>query len=104
MFLIIWEYQIKAAHLREFEEIYSADGTWTRLFQKSKAFLGTELIRDEKDPRRYLTIDRWTSAQGYELFRFQWNAEYAALDAQCERLTEEETLLGKWETVFCETR
>lgn len=104
MYIILWEYQIKAERAQEFEKMYAPTGAWTKLFQKSNGFLGTEFIRDEKNHRRYITIDRWMSAHEYELFRLQWNAEYAALDAECQGLTDRETLLGKWETVSPETR
>jgi hypothetical protein len=98
MYLIIWEYQVRAEHSTEFEEIYSATGAWAQLFQKSKDYLGTELLSDEGHAYRYITIDRWTSTLAYASFLSEWNDEYARLDAQCEGLTERETLLGKWET------
>jgi len=99
MYVIIWEYQVRADHLAEFERIYSTDGAWPELFKKSEGFLETELLRDRKHPHRYITIDRWTSSAHYEAFLSQWKTEYAALDAQCEGLTESETLLGRWKVI-----
>ena len=52
MYVIIWKYRVKADHVTEFEEIYSATGAWAKLFQKSKGYLGTELLSDEGHPRR----------------------------------------------------
>jgi heme-degrading monooxygenase HmoA len=104
MYVLIWEYQVKTDRLVEFEEIYSPTGAWTKLFQKSKGYVETELLRDASDPHRYITIDRWMSSQEYEAFLFQWKTEYATIDAQCEGLTERETLLGKMETDFRKTR
>ena len=98
MYVIIWEYQVRAETVAAFEEIYSATGVWKQLFQKSEGFLGTELLSDEGHPGRYITIDRWASSQEYETFLSEWRNAYADLDAQCEGLTEQETLLGKWET------
>jgi heme-degrading monooxygenase HmoA len=98
MYVIIWEYQVKAEFTAQFEESYSASGVWSRLFQKSKGYLGTELLAHEESPNRYITIDRWASSQDYASFLSEWKLEYADLDAQCEGLTAEETLLGKWET------
>lgn len=98
MHVIIWEYQVRAEHVAEFEKIYSATGAWSKLFQKSKGYLGTELLSDEGPPRRYITIDRWSSSEGYAAFLSEWKDEYAKLDAACAELTERETLLGKWET------
>jgi hypothetical protein len=40
--------------------------------------------------RLYLTMDGWESRQAYEEFRAKHGAEYAALDKQCEDLTEME--------------
>jgi heme-degrading monooxygenase HmoA len=104
MYVIIWEYQVRAERLAEFEEIYSASGAWARLFQNSEGFLGTELLRDEAATHRYLTIDGWRASRDYEAFLQQWQTEYAALDRQCEGLTNQETLLGKWESISRGTR
>ncbi len=103
MYVIIWEYQVKADRVANFEKIYSANGKWAELFRKDESFLGTELLRDENHPHRYITIDRWTSLQDYESFLSRWKTEYAILDAQCGMLTEQETLLGKWESILLET-
>lgn len=102
--MIIWEYQVKPAHAAEFEEIYSADGPWARLFQKNAGFLGTQLLREHGNMAHYITIDRWESLHDYEAFQAQWKTEYEALDSECEGLTEQETFLGKWETIPRETR
>ena len=104
MYVIIWEYQVRADGMTVFRESYSPTGAWAKLFQKSKGYLETELLRDASDLHRYITIDRWMSSQEYEAFLFQWKTEYATIDAQCEGLTERETLLGKLETDFHETR
>ena len=98
MYVIIWEYHVRAEHVAEFEEIYSGTGVWSKLFQKSKAYLGTELLFDESHPQRYMTIDRWTSSRGYASFLTNWKDEYAKLDAECAELSEREALLGKWKT------
>ena len=97
MFFIIWEYHVRAEHIAEFEEIYSATGAWAELFQNSKDYLGTELLSDVKNSLRYLTIDRWTSAQEYASFLAEWKNEYEELDAQCDKFAEKESLVGKWE-------
>ena len=98
MYVIIWEYQVRSKNISEFEKIYSPTGAWAELFKKGEGYKGTELFLDETNPQRYITIDRWTSAQNYQNFHEQWKEEYEALDALCAGLTENETLLGKWET------
>ena len=100
----MWEFQVKSERIAEFEQTYGLGGKWADLFKNGNGFLGTELLRDPEDPRRYVTIDRWVSSADHELFLSQWKNEYDALDSQCEGLTERETLLGKWKAVGYETR
>ncbi|MBL8063807.1 MAG: antibiotic biosynthesis monooxygenase [Anaerolineales bacterium] len=97
MYIIIWEYHVKTEKQAEFEQIYSSPGTWADLFRKAKGYLGTELLHDESDSQRYLTLDRWASKADYEIFLKMWEQEYKALDARCEGLTEQEAPLGKFE-------
>jgi hypothetical protein len=51
------------------------------------------------DETRYLTIDRWQTAQAYEEFRAKYGAEYRELDGACEELTSDERLVGQFEGV-----
>jgi heme-degrading monooxygenase HmoA len=99
MYVIIWEYLARPEHTAEFEVVYVANGAWAQLFQKGPGYLGTELLHDPNDSHRYLTIDRWESLQDYEAFLLHWQAEYAALDERCAELMEQESLLGKWESI-----
>jgi len=96
MYLIIWEYRVKADRVNDFERVYNPGGAWAELFKKSRGYLGTELLRDEENLQRCVTIDRWDTKEDYESFLSQWEKEYKALDAQCEGLTESESCLGKW--------
>ncbi|HEY9529704.1 MAG TPA: antibiotic biosynthesis monooxygenase [Anaerolineales bacterium] len=96
MYVIIWEYQVRAERVAEFEEIYSPAGMWAKLFRKGNGYLGTELLAEKRHAHRYITIDRWRSAQDYESFLVEWKQDYDDLDAQCGGLTENETLLGEW--------
>jgi heme-degrading monooxygenase HmoA len=104
MYTIIWEYRIRTERVDEFEQIYHPGGKWTELFKKGTGYLGSDLLCDPEDKQRYMTIDRWVSSEDYESFLSQWKKEYEALDLQCEGLTEEEALLGKWKAVTYETR
>lgn len=104
MYVIIWEFQVKAEHSVEFEMIYGVTGAWAILFHKQQGYLGTELLRDSQGRERYLTIDRWESLGDYESFLSLWKKEYEALDVLCEGLTENETMIGRWETTEQEAR
>ena len=104
MYVIVWEYYVKADYTAEFEKIYGESGVWVELFERENGYLGTELLRDASYPRRYMTIDRWVSVLDYETFLSKWRKEYEKLDAECEALIEREFLLGKWEWVSTEAR
>jgi len=98
MYIILWEYQVKTEKRAEFVAVYAPNGAWAVLFRKTAGYLGTELLQDETNPERFLTIDRWKSKESFEAFKLQWEKEYKELDAQCEGLTESESLLGRWES------
>jgi hypothetical protein len=60
-------------------------GPGTGFFRESRGFLGTELLRDERNPQRVLTIDRWVSASAYEECRWARGDAYDALDLPAPR-------------------
>ena len=101
---ILWEYHVKEERLKDFERIYGEHGAWTDLFQRGIGYLGTELLVDPQNHQRYMTIDRWVSAQAYNNFLIRCHGEYETLDAECNELFESETLIGKWEVMARETR
>ena len=96
-FVITWEFRVKAGQERRFEEAYGPEGIWAQLFRQGEGFVRTELNRDAKDTRRYLTLDFWESKVAYEEFRADRASDYAAIDAQCESLTEFEQEIGQFE-------
>ena len=95
-FVYVWEFVVDDARRVEFERHYGPRGTWAALFARAHGYLGTELLRDETTPGRYLTLDRWSSASAYRAFREQSAAAYAALDEECEALTRSERALGSF--------
>ena len=92
MYIILWEYTIRAGQEAEFEKIYGISGDWVQLFQKAEGYLGTELLCDS--PQHYITIDHWISSKAYDDFHRKYHAAYKALDARCQPLTEHEKLIG----------
>jgi hypothetical protein len=82
---------------KAFEAAYGPDGDWARLFKRHAEYIGTELNRDIKDPRRYLTMDFWTSENSYESFREHYSAEYRKIDVMCEAMTDSESETGRFE-------
>ena len=95
-FVMVWEFRVRSGKGREFERIYGPDGVWVRFFRRGQGYLRTELIRDLKTPRRYLTIDIWTSREAYSRFKKKNRVEYQAIDERCGALTEDEVKIGEF--------
>jgi heme-degrading monooxygenase HmoA len=96
MFVIIWKYKVKAEFKSEFEKLYGKKGEWVYFFEKSPHYFGTELM---KDAAFYITIDRWDSKKNYDQFLNLNRKEFKIIDKKGEKLTESETLIGKYETI-----
>ena len=96
-YMIAWEFRAKSWSEGSFEEAYGPHGIWAMFFKQSEGFVATELNRNLNDPGRYLTLDLWVSKAAYDQFRGDHAAEYQAIDAQCEALTEHEVELGRFE-------
>ena len=93
-FVILWEFRVKQDQVQAFLPKYGKDGAWTALFRQSSGYLGTDLLRDEWDKRRFVTVDRWVSAAAYEDFQWHHQQEYDALDRECASLFESQQRLG----------
>src|SRR5262245_13640649 len=68
MYVLMWTYDVSAEREAEFVRVYAGDGDWARLFARGAGYLGTELLADLAVPRRYLTVDRWTTAAAFSTF------------------------------------
>ena len=99
MLVHVWEYRVRAEVEAEFRHAYGPEGDWVRLFRRGSGHVETLLLADATVPGRYLTIDRWESAEAYETFRERFADEYAALDRRCERLTTREVAVGAFTEV-----
>ena len=99
MLVIVWEYMARRDRLEEFETLYRPDGAWVDLFKKSPGFVSTTLMRDIKDPLRFVIADRWMSEESYEAFKREFAAEYEKLTARGERSFRAERLVGRFEIV-----
>ncbi|HZQ25400.1 MAG TPA: antibiotic biosynthesis monooxygenase family protein [Terriglobales bacterium] len=93
-YLRLHEFLVKPGCEAEFERIYGSAGDWVKLFREAEGYEGTELLLDSARPRRYVTIDRWTSESAYNAFQSQFGKRYTSLDLACERLNELEKALG----------
>jgi len=91
---IIWEFVVREECRGQFELAYGPGGAWSKLFSDSPGFRGTTLLRDEYDPRRYLTIDIWDSVDQREQCLSERKDEYAEMDTAFTEWTESEKDVG----------
>lgn len=94
MIVYVWEYRVPAASESEFRRHHGPESSWVRQFRRSPDHIETLLLHDAATPGRYVTIDRWESAEAYGAFRERFAGEYAELDSRCEQLTTREVDLG----------
>ena len=99
MLVIVWEYMVRPDRLDEFETLYRPDGPWVDLFKKSPGFLSTTMMRDTRDPHRFVIADRWTSEAAHESFKREHAAGYDDLSERGERLHRAEHLIGRFHFV-----
>ena len=97
MHVRVWTYRVAPGREAEFARAYAADGAWVALFRQAPGFLGTELLRPAEVGGWWMTLDRWASAAAFAAFQAAHGAAYAALDATCDALTEEERLVGAFQ-------
>ena len=94
MIEIVWEFVVKEEARGQFELAYGPGGAWSKLFARCPGFRGTTLLRDTKNPRRYLTIDLWDTGVQREQMLAERKAEYSNLDAAFADWTESRTEVG----------
>ena len=94
MIEIVWEFVVKEEAQGQFELAYGPGGAWSKLFARCPGFRGTTLLRDTKNPARYLTIDFWDAlAQGEQMLA-ERKSEYSNLDAAFADWTESKSEVG----------
>jgi len=94
MIEVIHEFVVKDETRGRFELVYGPGGAWSKTFAHCPGFRGTALLRDTKNPRRYLAIDFWDTEDQWEQALAERKAEYASLEATFERWCESRTEVG----------
>ncbi len=94
MIEIVWEFVVKEEARGQFELAYGPGGAWSKLFARCRGFRGTTLLRDTKNPRRYLTIDFWDTLAQREQMLAERKTEYSDLDAAFADWTESRSEVG----------
>lgn len=95
----IWQFQVAADRVADFERHYAPGGSWTDLFELGRGYVGTVLLKDRTDPLRYVTIDTWESAEAHQQFLASFESRYRDLDAVCAGFTTSEVSLGEFSGV-----
>jgi len=98
MYIRIWEFVVRSSAVDAFTALYGPTGGWVEHFSSFEGFLGTELLRDDDDASRFLTLDRWSSEGAYAAVDTS-SERWRALDADGDALSERETLLGVFDIV-----
>jgi heme-degrading monooxygenase HmoA len=91
---IVWEFVVKEEARGRFELAYGPGGAWSKLFARCPGFRGTTVLRDAKNPRRYLTIELWETEAQREQALAEHQAEYADLAAVFREWTQSKTEVG----------
>jgi heme-degrading monooxygenase HmoA len=99
LLVIVWEYVVKPDRIGDFEDVYRPDGAWGALFRDAPGFVSITLMKDLRDPNRYVIADRWTSETLYEEFKRLRAAEYSALHNRGQRMIERENEIGRFDFV-----
>jgi len=94
MIEIVWEFVVKEEARGQFELAYGPGGAWSKLFARCPGFRGTTVLRDTKNPRRYLTIELWDTEAQREQALAERQAEYSSLEAAFADWIESKTELG----------
>jgi heme-degrading monooxygenase HmoA len=91
---IVWEFVVKEEARGQFELAFGPGGAWSKLFSRCQGFRGTTVLRDTKNPRRYLTIDLWETGAQREQALAERKAEYSDLEAAFGEWTESKAEVG----------
>jgi heme-degrading monooxygenase HmoA len=94
MIEIVREFVVKEEARGQFELAYGPGGAWNKLFARCPGFRGTTVLRDTKNPRRYLTIDLWETGSQWEQALAERKAEYSDLEAAFGQWTESKAEVG----------
>jgi len=95
---LVFSYEVRDAEA--FEAAYGADGDWAQFFRQARGYIGTELLRDVETPSRYLVVDRWETAEAYNVFAAERREEYMRRVDDTRFHYEQELRFGTFETVW----
>ncbi|GAB4541311.1 MAG: hypothetical protein Kow0063_32040 [Anaerolineae bacterium] len=94
MIQIVWEFIVREEARGQFELAYGPGGAWSNLLARCPGFRGITLLRDAKNPGRYLAIDFWDTEAQREQALAERETEYSNLDATLGDWTESRAEVG----------
>jgi heme-degrading monooxygenase HmoA len=98
MIALVFRYEVR--DLESFEEVYGPEGEWAQFFRSGVGYIGTELLHDVEEPDRYLVIDRWESADAYNAFLEEHQAEYLRRSDEARFHYIQELRFGTFENIW----
>jgi quinol monooxygenase YgiN len=91
---VVWQVEIHEGKSVEFEQLYGANGEWTRLSRHSRSFLGSSFLRDLASETRYMLVEYWREMVVYEKHLSEFAAQVKTLEEKRQRLVERVYPLG----------
>ena len=88
------QFVLKEEARGQFELAYGPGGAWSKLFAGRPGFRGTTVLRDQGNPRRYLTIDLWETETQREQALAECKAEHSGLEAALDEWVESKIDVG----------
>jgi heme-degrading monooxygenase HmoA len=97
---LVFRYEVRDPEA--FELAYGPEGEWAQFFRQGRGYIGTELLRDVEERDRYLVVDRWESADAYNTFLAEHEAEYLRRADESRVHYVQELRFGTFENVWPE--
>jgi hypothetical protein len=94
MIAIMWQFEVKRGHEREFEQLYGVEGEWTAMNRHSRSYLGTSFLRDQSRSSRHVLVEYWSEMLVYEQHRAFRSDAIASLEQRSRELVESVEPLG----------
>ena len=94
MIAIVWQFDVKNGHEKEFEELYGADGAWTQLNRQTRSYLGSSFLRDQSRASRYIVVEYWSEMLVYEQHRVYRSDAITSLERRSAALVDSTEPLG----------
>ena len=94
MIAIVWQFEVKPGRQNEFEQLYGADGEWTRLNRQTRSYLGSSFLRDQSRASRYIVVEYWSEMLVYEQHRVYRSEVITSLQQRSAALVESTEPLG----------